>query len=167
MDINTDNLDWFDIRKYEILDTFDLKDWYIQLDIRQTIKSYNSREENDSYFNSLNGSVQEYVDLIKKSPIVPRQQDISRVKSVRYAEYYDLYMAASYNTDLEKFFSVPLLEIGGSETLIIDQAKHGYAEAAMLSIDLDATDEQLKEDFSSWLIEQRNIYGKAFRKKKL
>ena len=162
------NLEWFDLRKYDVVQTFDLKKWYIQLEKRQIIKRYGKEplDTNDSFLISMNNKAQECIDLIKKAPFLPCENVIGSRLSVRHAEYFDLDMAASFNTDLKDFFKVPLLEIGGSETLIIDQAKTGYIDTALLSIDLDATDEQLKEDFSLWLSQQRAINNQEYRRKK-
>ncbi|MEE9338701.1 MAG: DUF6387 family protein [Methylococcaceae bacterium] len=162
------NLEWFDLRKYDAVQTFDLKEWHRQLEKRQIIKRYGKEvlDTKDSFLISMNNKAQEYIDLIKKAPFVPCENVISSGLSVRHAEYFDLDMAASFNTDLKDFFKVPLLEIGGSETLIIDQAKTGYIDTALLSIDLDATDEQLEEDFSLWLSQQRAINNQGYRRQK-
>lgn len=155
--------DWFDLKKYRVLNEFDLKQWYQQLSIRsdmfyrwndatefaQRIKQnpiiddFNEREWENHYLNKL---VRPFVMGTPAHVLIDAFNNeklnavLARLKSGDEV-YFDEDESAISDT-------MPFDEI----CRLYEIETYGFAN---VSVDLMASDEQIKADFNQWLAAQR------------
>lgn len=172
---------WFDLRKYDAVESFDISDWYFQLEKRQTIHLF-AKENQDlmdrvhiSRWKVINNSAKKYIASIKENPVLDVSKYKRTIQSVGDTNFFDLRMAASDNDEIKKLINAPVddFDFKKSDCLIISRAKSSvYANRAMLTVDLSATDEQITQDFNEWLKSHRltanyKVRGKRFSSKDL
>lgn len=172
---NTSNFNWFDLNKYTAVETFDIDDWHLQLDKRQMIHLF-AKENPDtlkrigeSRWEYINGRAKIFIASIKENPIFIEEKRKNSVLSVRDTDLNDLHLATYTNNNLEKaLYSLKDIfghNAGRELVLPKSKTKSAYGNTAMLTIDLSATDEQLKKNFSEWLKTQRTITQYTIREK--
>ena len=153
---------WFDLSKYEKVESFDLKDWHHQLNERQSLKVLIEHEpERMAHF------IKESIMTIKKETFFQCDRWDGLYLSVRDTVYDDL-LFASYNAPFQNSLCSPKNEflVENAHKFIIDTSNMGIQRLiAMLTISLGASDEQLKEDFSEWLKQQRKNEMSSAKKK--
>lgn len=166
---------WFDLRKYDAVEGFDISDWYFQLEKRQTIQLF-AKENQDlmdrvhiSRWKVINNNTKKYIASIKENPVLDVSKYKRTIQSVRDTNFFDLHMAASGNEEIKKLINSPddSFDFNKSDSLIISRPKSSvYMNRAMLTIDLSATDEQLTNDFNDWLKSHRLTTNSRVREKR-
>lgn len=155
-------ISWFDLKKYRVLNDFDLKQWYQQLSIRKDmfyrlddaaefaqrikqnpiIDDFDEKEWENHYLNNLvRPSVMEtpahvFIDALNNKKL---NAVLARLKSG------DVYCDDDEPPISDTMPYDEICRLYGIET-------YGFANA---SVDLMASDEQIKADFNQWLVAQR------------
>lgn len=169
---------WFDLKKYRVLNEFDLKQWYQQLSIRSDM------------FCRVDDAA-EFAQRIKQNPIIDdfdeqewEKHFLNKVVRPLVMEtpahvLIDAFNNEKLNTMLarlksgdEVYFDENAPQI--SDTMPYDEICNLYEIEtygfANVSVDLMASDEQIKADFNQWLASQRErtkcyeVSKKNFRK---
>jgi hypothetical protein len=154
---------WFDLKKYRVLNEFNLKQWYQQLSIR-----------NDMFYR-VDDAV-EFAERIKQNPIIDDFDEqewenhfLNKVVRPSVMETPAHVMIDAFNNEKlnavlarlksgdEVYFDVDAPPI--SDTMPYDEICNLYGIEtygfANVSVDLMASDEQIKADFNQWLAAQR------------
>jgi hypothetical protein len=165
------NTSWFDLRKYSGLEGLDLKGWHRQVSLRYCMQT-------------MDGVFSAYENQIKEDPIFSPYSDDSqfglwRARAERYPfETYSVQSLTAFDcfclANEEKLGDIwkacPAYDemkatekqINLVETpldLLFKQAGFFEDGMARLTIDLNATDEQIVSDFRHWLTEYRKSTG--------
>lgn len=179
---STSNFSWFDLNKYAAVETFDIDDWYYQLQKRQWIHLFAKETPEivarlgESRWKHAQSRAKTHINSIKEDPIFTTEKLKHSVLTVRNTDYDDLYLATIDNQNFENILNSSnalnsLQTIFGHKPgweLVIPQTetKSTYGKRAIVTIDLCATDEQLKKEFSEWLDNQRKIIKFTVREKR-
>ncbi|MGB4499147.1 MAG: DUF6387 family protein [Methylococcaceae bacterium] len=154
---------WFDLKKYRVLNKFDLKQWYQQLSIRSDMK-YRLDD------------VEEFAERIKQNPIIDNFDEQEweshylnklvrpSVMGTPAHVLIDAFNNEKLNAVLARLKSGDEIYFDEDAPLISDTMPYDeicnlyeietYGFANVL-VDLMASDEQIKSDFNQWLVAQR------------
>jgi hypothetical protein len=173
--IGTSSFSWFDLNKYDSVESFDIDDWFYQLDKRRVIHKFSKEIPETierlgvSRWKNVNRIAMKRIASIKDNPILTYEKLKRRALSVRDASYFDLHLASYTNQSLANVFNLSEDEWGyemGKTPIVSKPQKGSCFDRAMLTIDVGATDEQLMNDFSQWLKNHRTITKYKVREKR-
>jgi hypothetical protein len=165
---------WFDLKKYSAVADFTLFDWEYQLDIRHNLNNIILCHET----NTLREAVEWIINHIKTTPAnrLTNQRLIPGAALSRLRQHsFDTYSVNNTTTtDIHRMGNDPRLRsawaaieriadgarIKGDGELAktpydLLKSKSYYGNIANITVDLTATDEQIKKDFAKWLLEYR------------
>ncbi|MDD5229396.1 MAG: DUF6387 family protein [Methylococcales bacterium] len=175
------DVSWFDLKKYDDLASMDLSGWHTQLDVRNLIFfNYVPEGKGEDEYTDLRKDVRvyEFFERIKENPIWRHDnnnQDIDKMQLKTTEKYPFNTYSVSNTTAGEICF---LVEDDRFENIRNDFERWNFQADDLsekintpidvifpsgrfvnLTIDLSATNEQLNNDFTHWLVEYRKYTG--------
>jgi hypothetical protein len=180
--------EWFDLKRYDLLKIMDLKGWRRQLLLRRYIKyGLEGRPEWSEFDCKIRreNAINEWMPIIKNQPIFDKSYEnhlITWLPSLKSILDYTFNQRTVMSSVVSDFYNekvlhkirekaLPKLEatLTQQELQIIDDVPFDYflkesgadnkGAFTHVTIDLTATDEQIKEDFGKWLKEYRKSIG--------
>ncbi|WP_031435412.1 DUF6387 family protein [Methylomarinum vadi] len=143
---------WFDLENYRSLEQFNLKEWWVQLELRRDIRDffsygYSTNTKYEKFVTKVveeikkSGIVKTYLVELENigSPLKPTVRDISALEIFSSSSLIQSKMPHNCYSD-ESFDNL----LSGIDCTFNESKGH-------LLINLDASDEQLKRDFGNWL----------------
>ena len=174
------DISWFNLKNYEGLSGLDLSSWHWQLEIRRLLNDLSSLSSDKEWLKD--EGVLHWIDCIKNNPIL----DDDNSYWGRWRESYSAYPFNTYSV-----YSTPALYAYGfretpglvdfvTSRKVCDAIEQGIpiytpydfvngesgvgVDFTNVTVDLTATDDRIKQDFSHWLTEYRKATGYTFKK---
>jgi len=150
--MNMQKPEWFDLENYEELKSFDLSDWYKQLNYRCGLKSYilsqmplsdDAKKDFDRRLIAIQSGVVDIDSDINLDYILNHKKI-----SVQELSAWDIFSKSSL---LEREMPNKWNSEESFDALLVEKVGEMYKEDANIRIDLNASNAQIKKDFSDWL----------------
>ena len=174
--LETPDISWFDLRKYDGLSELDLIGWHEQIKSRISLMEYISDDNTGSMGESAQSYIKTVADSIKINPIFESSippHEYQSTASVTDTSALNYWSAASdevreiIKQKLDFGDLDDLYEMGDTPISELTNDGKEFRLYEMVSVDLEASDAQLRLDFDKWLLEQRrkNDTGKEIKDK--
>lgn len=168
---------WFKLSNYDAVETFDINEWYFQLEKRQALRLSILINNDLAERLKVGGwmhphyekTAKELIESIKDQPIFVNDKREMPVRSVTDTVLFDLRFASVWNNNQEnasdlsfdKFISTfPYMPVAPRKSI------ESYC-CSILTVDINASDQQLKNDFEEWLKDFRQTTKYEAEKKSI
>lgn len=145
--------EWFNLENYQDLKSFDLAEWYKQINFRWDLESdillaksnpHESHEKRIAYrLNAIQNGIVEYDSLDLKYILNHPPK-----KTVIDLAVFDIFSSSSW---IERDAPNEIYSKNSFDELQEKICPNLYSSTANINVDLSASDEQIKKDFSEWL----------------
>jgi hypothetical protein len=167
---------WFELSNYNAVETFDISDWYFQLGKRQAlhlsilinIDPIEKRKVGEWMHPYHKWTANELIESIKDQPIFVNKKPEMPVLSVKDAVFSDLHLVGFSNNNQENVSTLSIVEFISTFPYTPLSPPPPMASSnykPMLTIDINASDEQLKKEFEEWLNDFRKTTKYKAREK--